>query len=155
MAMNWWLGLILSFFSTLAFCMLFNVPIRTLLASGFAGSFGWIIFNLLTGNGITITLATFLAATGVSLCSQLLSVYLRVPSTNFSVAGIIPLVPGTIAYRAMLSFVNGDDLAGVTLATRTSLLAGAIASGLILGISIFSVWKGIVARYAGTREKTY
>ncbi|WP_134685236.1 threonine/serine exporter family protein [Brevibacillus migulae] len=152
--MGWWQGLILSFFSTVAFCMLFNVPIRALLAGGFAGSLGWIIYNVLIGNGISITVATFLAATGVSLSSQLFSVYLRVPSTNFSVAGIIPLVPGSVAYKAMLSFVNGDDLGGITLATRTSLIAGAIASGLILGLSIFSVWKGIVTRNAGTRAKT-
>lgn len=151
--MSWWLGLFLSFFSTLAFCMLFNVPIRTLLAGGFAGSLGWFIYNSLTENGMTVTLATFVASTGVSLGSQILSVYLRVPSTNFSVAGIIPLVPGSVAYKAVLSFVNGDDLAGITLATRTLLIAGAIASGLILGISIFTVWKGLVARNAGTRAR--
>jgi uncharacterized membrane protein YjjB (DUF3815 family) len=149
--MSWWLGLLVSFLSTLAYCTLFNVPVRTLLAGGLVGAAGWLVYNAISPYGMNMTIATFLAATVVSLCSQFLSIYLRVPSTNFSVAGIIPLVPGSIAYKSMLAFVEGDYLNGITLATHTSLLAGAIASGLILGISIFSVWKGLVAKHAGKR----
>jgi uncharacterized membrane protein YjjB (DUF3815 family) len=152
--MSWWLGLLLSFLSTLAYCTLFNVPVRALLAGGLTGAVGWLVYNAISPYGMNATIATFMAATAVSLCSQFLSIYLRVPSTNFSVAGIIPLVPGSVAYRSMLAFVEGNYLNGITLATQTSLLAGAIASGLMLGISIFSVWKGLVARYAGKRAKT-
>lgn len=149
-----WQGLVLSLVSTVAYCLLFNVPIRTLLAGGLVGMAGWLIFYLLPIVGAQLTLSTFLAATFVSLLSQFLSVYLRVPSTNFSVAGIIPLVPGSIAYRSMLAFVNGEYIQGITWATQTSMVAGAIASGLILGISIFSVWKGLVTRHARKRAQT-
>jgi len=152
--MNVMTGLVLSFVSTIAYCTLFNVPVRTLLAGGLVGSSGWLIFYFTPLLGATQTMATFLAATFVSICSQLLSIYLRVPSTNFSVSGIIPLVPGSLAFRSMLELVNGNYLPGITLATQTSLMAGAIASGLILGISIFTVWKGIVTRHAGKRQKT-
>ncbi|MGE5700984.1 MAG: threonine/serine exporter family protein [Clostridia bacterium] len=151
--MPWWQGLSFSLMSTVAYCILFNVPIRTLFAGGMVGMLGWIVFQIMTIYGASLTLSTFVAATTVSLLSQLLSIYLRVPSTNFSVSGIIPLVPGSKAYKAMLAFVNGQYLDGITGMTITSLAAGAIAAGLILGISIFSVWKGIVFRYAAKRAK--
>lgn len=151
--MPWWQGLSFSLMSTVAYCILFNVPIRTLFAGGMVGMTGWVVFQVMTVNGASLTLATFAAATTVSLLSQFLSIFLRVPSTNFSVSGIIPLVPGSKAYKAMLAFVNGDNLDGVTLVTLTAFAAGAIAAGLILGISIFSVWKGIVTRYAAKRAK--
>ncbi len=139
----------LSLVSAVSYGLLFNVPVRALMAGGLAGMVGWIIFYLLPFLGAELLLSTFVAATAVSLLSQMLSIYLRVPSTNFSVAGIIPLVPGSMAYRAMLAFVNGEYIHGITLATQTSMVAGAIASGLILGISFVTVWKG--ARYAGKR----
>lgn len=140
--------------STVAYCILFNVPIRTLFAGGLVGMLGWLVFQTMTVNGASLVLATFVAATTVSLMSQFLSVFFRVPSTNFSVSGIIPLVPGSKAYKAMLAFVNGANLDGVQLVTQTAFAAGAIAAGLILGISIFSIWKGIVTRYAAKRAKT-
>lgn len=148
-----WNGLGLSLLSSLAWGLLFNVPVHALFAGGLAGMIGWLVLYLLPFWGAEVMLSTFVAATVVSLFSQILSIYLRVPSTNFSVAGVIPLVPGSMAYKAMLAFVNGEYIHGITLATQTSMVAGAIASGLILGISVVTVWKG--ARHAGQRAKTH
>ncbi len=146
--MMWVEGMLLSLVSSVAYGMLFNVPVRTLWAGGFVSMAGWAIFRLMPLMGSQLALATFIAATFVSLISQVLSIRLRVPSTNFSIAGIIPLVPGSTAYKSMFAFVNGDYIGGITLGVQTSMEAGAIASGLILGLSIFSVWKGFVARNA-------
>ncbi|MDC0764662.1 MULTISPECIES: threonine/serine exporter family protein [Brevibacillus] len=144
-------GLALSFASSVAWCVLFNVPVRTIVAGGFAGVVGFLVYSILPIYGAEVLLSTFVSAAAVSLLSQLLSIILRVPSTNFSVAGIIPLVPGSLAYKAMLAFVNNDYVGGITLATKTLMVAGAIASGLIFGISVLTIWKG--ARYAGNRAQ--
>jgi uncharacterized membrane protein YjjB (DUF3815 family) len=146
-------GLGLSLLSSIAWGMLFNVPVRTLLACGFAGVTGWLVFSLLPLGGAEVILSTFAAATAVSLLSQLLSIFLRVPSTNFSVAGIIPLVPGSLAYKGMLAFVNGQNMEGIALATQTAMVAGAIAFGLIFGMSLVTVWKGV--RHAGKRAQRH
>lgn len=149
----WWLkGLTLSFVSCIAYGMLFNVPIRTLWAGGLVGMLCWLVFKLMPMIGVQAAFATFIAAMFVSLFSQMLSIRLRVPSTNFSIAGIIPLVPGSTAYKSMFAFVNGDNIGGITLAVKTSMEAGAIASGLILGLSIFTVWKGFATRYATSKH---
>lgn len=144
-------GLMLSFISSMAWCVLFNVPVRTILAGGIAGMVGFIVYSLLPLLNAEVLLSTFVSAAIVSLLSQLMSIYLRVPSTNFSVAGIIPLVPGSLAYKSMLAFVNNDYVEGITLATKTMMVAGAIASGIIFGISVVTIVKG--ARYAGKRAQ--
>ncbi len=125
-------GLALSFASSVAWCVLFNVPVRTIVAGGFAGVVGFLVYSILPIYGAEVLLSTFVSAAAVSLLSQLLSIILRVPSTNFSVAGIIPLVPGSLAYKAMLAFVNNDYVGGITQATKTLMVAGAIASDLYL-----------------------
>lgn len=49
----------------------------------------------------------------------------------FSVAGIIPLVPGGTAYNAMRHFVENDNLTAISFATRAFMVSGAIAMGLV------------------------
>lgn len=144
-------GMVLSLISSTAWCVLFNVPIRTIFAGGLAGMIGFLVFSYLPALGSEVLLSTFVAAAVVSLLSQLLSIILRVPSTNFSVAGIIPLVPGSLAYKSMLAFVNNNYVEGITLATKTMMVAGAIASGLMFGISVLTIWRG--ARHAGRRTQ--
>lgn len=144
-------GLALSFISSMAWCVLFNVPVRTILAGGVAGMVGFLVYSFLPLLNAEVLLSTFVSAAIVSLLSQVMSIFLRVPSTNFSVAGIIPLVPGSLAYKSMLAFVNNDYVEGITLATKTLMVAGAIASGLIFGISVVTIVKG--ARYAGKRAQ--
>lgn len=144
-------GLALSLISSMAWCVLFNVPVRTIFAGGVAGMVGYVVYSLLPILNAEVLLSTFVSAAIVSLLSQVMSIFLRVPSTNFSVAGIIPLVPGSLAYKAMLAFVNNDYIGGITLATKTMMVAGAIASGLIFGISVVTIVKG--ARHAGKRAQ--
>lgn len=144
-------GLVLSLISSTAWCILFNVPVRTIVGCGLAGMIGWLVYSSLPVLGAEVLLSTLVSASVVSLLSQMLSIILRVPSTNFSVAGIIPLVPGSLAYKSMLAFVNNNYVDGITLATQTLMVAGAIASGLIFGISVLTIWKG--ARYAGKRAQ--
>jgi len=144
-------GLALSLVSSMAWCVLFNVPVRTIFAGGVAGMVGFLVSSLLPILNAEVLLSTFVSAAIVSLLSQGMSIYLRVPSTNFSVAGIIPLVPGSLAYRSMLAFVNNNYIEGITLATKTLMVAGAIASGLIFGISVVTIVKG--ARHAGKRAQ--
>ncbi|MFM1655015.1 threonine/serine exporter family protein [Brevibacillus sp. B_LB10_24] len=154
--MFWLTGLGLSLVSSLAYGMLFNIPVRTLLAGGFIGMSGWATLRLVAAIGDFQSQYTiFIAASVVSLLSQLLSIWLRVPSTVFSVAGILPLVPGSTAYKAMLTFVNGDLLGGLALGVKTSMEAGAIAAGLILGLSVFTLWKGFVVRYARSHQRDH
>jgi uncharacterized membrane protein YjjB (DUF3815 family) len=57
--------------------------------------------------------------------------YYKMPVTVFSISGVIPLVPGGMAYETIRHFIENDYTEGMRLGTITLLIAGSIAFGLI------------------------
>ncbi|MBP2000732.1 uncharacterized membrane protein YjjB (DUF3815 family) [Paenibacillus shirakamiensis] len=123
--------LVTSFIASSAFTILFNTPKRSLLQCGIAGMISWMIYLLLQGIWGPI-LASLIATTLVGIMGQIFARLYKLPVIIFSVAGIIPLVPGGIAYDAMRKFVENDHNAAVQLAAQAFLISGSIAMGLIL-----------------------
>ncbi|NLP45054.1 MAG: threonine/serine exporter, partial [Peptococcaceae bacterium] len=125
-----WTALYASFFATMGFGVLFNVPRRSLIAIGCVGMLGWTVYVTLSKNlNINIIPATLLAAFCVATISQILARYYKMPVTVFSISGVIPLVPGGMAYETIRRFIENDYTEGVRLGTITLLLAGSIAFG--------------------------
>jgi uncharacterized membrane protein YjjB (DUF3815 family) len=140
--------LALTFFATLSYGIIFQVPLRTLLGAGTIGLLGALIEKQLEFYGYHHTLGTFAAAISVALLSQILSTYQKVPATVFSIAGIIPLVPGYLAYTSMRHMMNKNFMSALETGVETALSAGAIAAGLIVGESLVRLLKGRKQRYA-------
>ena len=120
--------LIVAFFATAAFSVVFNVPARFMLAGGLTGAIGWLIFSLLGKQND----ALFLASIGVGLIAELGARWLKAPVQVIAVPGIIPLVPGGSAYSTMLLAVRGDNMAAIGKGIETLFAAGAIAVGVAL-----------------------
>ncbi|AEI46383.1 threonine/serine exporter family protein [Paenibacillus mucilaginosus] len=123
--------LITSFIATAAFAILFNVPKGTLLQGGFVGMLGWALYLAFLEVAVDPVVATLLASCFVAVISQVFAKIYKTPVIVFSVSGIIPLVPGGLAYDAMRNAVqNHYDLA-VPLAAKAFMMSGAIAIGLV------------------------
>ncbi|EFM08429.1 conserved hypothetical protein [Paenibacillus curdlanolyticus YK9] len=120
-----------SFVASAAFGILFHVPRRTLVHCGLAGMIGWIIYVLLDAQ-IDAVPATLAASLAVTVIAQLMARLYRTPVIVYSVAGIIPLVPGGVAYDAMRSVVENRYDDSLPLAAKAFMLSGAIAIGLVL-----------------------
>ncbi|OME06812.1 threonine/serine exporter family protein [Paenibacillus sp. FSL E2-0202] len=125
------LQLITSFIAAATFCILFNAPKRALLQCGFAGMVGWMVYVVLDVECGPVV-ATFAATVVVGIVSQLFARSFKMPVIIFSVGGIIPLVPGGLAYDAMRRFVEENYNLAVEIAVRALMLSGAIAAGLVL-----------------------
>jgi uncharacterized membrane protein YjjB (DUF3815 family) len=123
--------LLLSFLAAAAFGIIFNAPKSSLLQSGFVGMLGWFIYILLTSNGAEEVNATLIASFVIALASQVFAKLYRTPIIIFIVAGIIPLVPGGMAYDAMRNFVENDYNIALALAAKAFLISGAIAMGIV------------------------
>lgn len=109
-------------------------PLRSLLAAGLAGGFGWVVYGALTlFADFGPVVATGVAATVVGIATGLTRRGTGVHSHVITVAGIIPLLPGLTAYRGFYQLaVEGvaDGLVTVTLALAIGL---ALAAGVALG----------------------
>ncbi|WNF37064.1 threonine/serine exporter family protein [Bacillaceae bacterium IKA-2] len=143
--------LIVCFFATVSFGILFSVPRSTLLYGGGIGMVAWGIFRTLPEFGLTAIFATSVASITAATVAHLLAKKYRVPATAFTIPGIIPLVPGSKAYYTMIAFVEGNYISGLELGIETMLQAGAIAGGIVFAIAIFSFGKGIGHRYEANR----
>lgn len=123
--------LVTCFIGIAAFAMLFNAPKRSLIQCGLVGMISWMAYIILLEHVDSI-LATLVATFIVGVISQLFAKYYKMPVIIFSVSGIMPLVPGGLAYDAMRRFVQNDYNEAIHFAVQAFMLSGSIAIGLVL-----------------------
>ena len=123
--------LITSFISSAGFGILFNVPKDSIIKCGVVGMIGWMCYILLTESGVEMVLATVIASFLVAVIGQFFAKLYKTPIIIFTVGGIIPLVPGGMAYDAMRNFVENDYNSAINLAAKAFMISGSIAMGLV------------------------
>ncbi|MCC3377441.1 threonine/serine exporter family protein [Cohnella sp. REN36] len=141
MAIRYLEQLLASFIGTAAFGVLFQVPRRTLVQCGLVGTAGWLLNFGLLGQSVDAAIATWASAFLVALLAHGMAIRFKVPVTVFIVSGIIPLVPGGLAYDAMRKIVQNDYEAAVQLGAKAFMLSGAIAIGLVFSEVVLQIAK--------------
>jgi len=124
--------LVTSFIASAAFGMIFNAPRKALLQCGFAGMVGWLLYILLQDMAVKPVTATVVAAFCVTMISHFFAKKYKTPIIVFSVSGIIPLVPGGVAYNALRHVAENQFDQAVQLGAQAFMISGAIALGLLL-----------------------
>ena len=105
----------------------------------FAG-LGTMAFSLIFHVPLGALTATFFATLAVVLISRFSSVQLRCPVTIFLISGIFPLVPGLGIYQTAYALVEGD-LAGASLTGfETVKLAAAMVLAILVGFEVPAGW---------------
>lgn len=92
--------------AALGFGVLFNVPPRSLLAIGLLGFVGGLTKFTALAFDINIILASLAGAFFIGVLSIPLAHKIHVPPLIFSIPAVIPMVPGTFAYRMMLGLME-------------------------------------------------
>ncbi|MGN7356258.1 threonine/serine exporter family protein [Paenibacillus sp. SAF-054] len=124
--------IVTSFIASAAFGMIFNAPRKALIQCGLAGMVGWVLYIWLQDIGVQRLTATVVAAYCVTMISYIFAKKYRTPIIVFSVSGIIPLVPGGLAYDAMRNAVENQYDQAVQSGAEAFMMSGAIALGLLL-----------------------
>ncbi|PRO64402.1 threonine/serine exporter family protein [Alkalicoccus urumqiensis] len=144
--------LVVTFAAILGFGIILSVPRRALVIGALIGVWTWFVLQVGLMAGLTNVVSTVLASLTAAVIAHIQARRIQIPVTALSIPGILPLVPGSLAYFTMLSFVEGDYLEGLEYGVQTMLQAGAIAAGLVLALSVFSFRKGIGNRYETGKE---
>ncbi|MEG0259150.1 MAG: threonine/serine exporter family protein, partial [Lysinibacillus sp.] len=111
--MDFIIQFIMSFLATACFGVIFNTPRNIILHSGLVGATGWMIYYILAEQGIDVVEASFFGAFVVAIVAHIYARRFKIPMLIFSVAGIIPLVPGGMAYNTMRNVVEDDYFQGL------------------------------------------
>ena len=126
-----------AFIAILGVSVIMAVPKKYLFITGGLGAISWFVYLLVMSKKNSVYLATFLAAIIVSILAQFLARFLKSPVTLFSIAGILPLVPGAGMYRTVFYMIqNNNDLVSFYL-TQTLQIAGLIAIAIFIVDSVF------------------
>lgn len=123
------LALLAAFITAAGFGILFDVPHRSLVWGALVGCAAYAVRTAALADGLPPEVASFLAGLLIGVLAEVLARIQQTPTAIFSIPGFIPLVPGAIAFSAVLSFVNGDYVNGIASVTRATLIIIAIASG--------------------------
>jgi uncharacterized membrane protein YjjB (DUF3815 family) len=120
------------------FGMLFNVPKTALKYCAIGGSITYTLREIFINLNFPIELATFLASMIIGIIALYWSRKNLVPRPIYTVPSIIPMIPGTYAFTAVIALVDMNSH-GVT----TELIAIFIENGLksisILGAISFGL----------------
>ncbi|WP_163654829.1 threonine/serine exporter family protein [Listeria sp. PSOL-1] len=141
--------IVFSYIATVTFAIITNVPKRSLNACGITGTTGWLIFWLLTKLEIGNAMSTIAGAFVVAIASHFFAKYKKMPITIFNVPGIVPLVPGSLAYQGVRNFVLGDYNTAIAISVQVGMIAGAIAAGLMLS----EIFNHSIRRFREHKEK--
>ena len=151
--LDYCLEFLLCFGAILAFCVLINVPKKTVLCSSAISGAAYVIYRLIYVSSDKEILAYFLATLFISVASEICARVYKKPSTVFIFPGIIPLVPGIGLYNTMLYLVQGDYNMFMITAANTLFIAGAIAIAVaIVHIVARSVFPRRITSLLGDRK---
>lgn len=130
-----------SFITALGFSVLYNIPRKTIFPAGITGAIGWTTYFFLNNYfGVAEFLSTIIASFFIAFFSQIFARRVRTPVIIFTLPGLIPLVPGGLAYNTMRAFVEGNTELGILSARDTFLTAGALALGLAINGAFFQLF---------------
>ena len=138
--MNWLLEAFLSFMAAGAFGVIFNTPRRTLISCGLVGMSGWLVYRSYFMAFDDSVQGTFAGAFSVAIVAHILAKKFKMPMIVFSIAGIIPLVPGSRAYNAMRNIVEENFLEAMSFAAEALMISGAIAMGLVFAEVLMQIY---------------
>ncbi|MDN3681638.1 threonine/serine exporter family protein [Vibrio tapetis subsp. quintayensis] len=122
------------------FALVFNVPVKALKYCALGGAIGHGSRFLMLHYGVPIEWATFFAATIVGMIGVHWSHKFLAHPKVFTVAALIPMVPGVFAFKAMIALVEINhvgftpELMGVLM--TNFLKAMFIIAGLAVGLAM-------------------
>lgn len=142
-----------SFVACIGFSMIYQLRRKNLIFAPFCGFVSWAAYLIAYQIfGVEIA-AYFVGAAAAAIYAEIAALFLKSPVTVFLILGIIPLVPGLMAYRTMVGSLTGDVEQFIVLGLETLKVGGAIALGLFLSSMFFRLIRAAVLRITG--RKTY
>lgn len=120
-----------------SFTLLYNASPIDAVLGGSIGFVGWLVYSLTFEYGMISSV--LLAALVVGLAGRILSRIRHMPSQPLILGGIVVLVPGFTAFKAMNAFVTGNSSEGTVLMLNAFLGAASIGTGLIVAVAITTI----------------
>lgn len=152
--MEWLLHLLFSFTASFFFAVLFDAPKRLFFFAGVAGATGWTVSRILLDLfSMHEIYATMFGTLVLGIVCHLMARLLKEPATMFMVPGIIPFVPGGLAYEATSLLVQFEYNQSLNTMLEVILIAGAVAVGLLFADQLSKMFIHKKRNYSDLRTR--
>lgn len=152
--MTWLLHLIFSFTASFFFAVLFDAPKRLFFFAGVAGATGWMVSRFLNEIfSMHDIYATMFGSLVLGVMCHLMARMLKEPATIFMVPGIIPFVPGGLAYQATSLLVQFEYNESLNTVLEVILIAGGVAVGLLFADQLSKIFIHKKRNYSDIRSR--
>lgn len=142
---GFWFG-----WAAVGFAILFNVPPRTLIPIWIMGALGGMTKLAFISFGTSVILGSLGGAILIGILSTPLAHSKHAPPLIFSIPAVIPMVPGTFAYKMMLGLMHLTE--DPNSATYNQLLHETTNNGLKAFFIIMSLAVGVALPTLITRQ---
>ncbi len=134
------INLVVSYFATIAFSGMFNVPKEQYIYCGICGSIGWSVYRMLLTAEHSAVISSFFATLVLTFVCRIFAVVRKMPITVFLIAGIFPLVPGAGIYFTAYYFIVDDNVQAFIKGLETVKIAMAISLGIVFIFALPQSW---------------
>jgi uncharacterized membrane protein YjjB (DUF3815 family) len=122
-----------AFFGTLGFAWLVHAPRRAWIPSGLVASLVYLLYRVLTVLSVADPMAIFCGAFLGAVAGHFCARKLKMISTVFLMAAVVPVVPGLGLYRMMACFGQGQTSLGADYGIQAMITIAMTALGLAMG----------------------
>ena len=136
--------LILTSLSVTCFGLMDRMKKMTVTVSSFGGALTFTAEYILLTKTENIFLVYFLSACITCLYSEIMARIIKTPVTVIMLPAIIPLVPGSLIYRAMKGLLEKNSSAYMSNLVEVLLSAGGIASAAALCGAAATLYKKLI-----------
>ena len=143
-----------SFFGTLGFAWLVQIPKRAWLGAGLIASLVYLAYWGLLHLDISEELAVFCGTMVGSLAGHIFARRMRIINTVFLISAIVPVVPGLGLYRTMAALGQGQTGMGANLGTETMIIIAMTALGLAMGNFVDRLVHFTAASHGGNSRRS-
>lgn len=144
-----WQDALFAGIAAVGFALLFNVPPRLIWAAVLCGAVSHALRTQAMMVGAALAPATLIGSAGAGVLALALAWRFRVPPAAFAFPGVVAMVPGSFAFRAVIGAIGivqaGDGASPHLLAETIALTVGsalamaAIAVGLALPLALMTM----------------
>ena len=140
--------IVTGFIGSLCFGILFNLKGKRLVAGALGGLLSWGAFVVFSFFVASEVVNYFLVSILISVYAEIMAKLLKTPTTPIITTALIPLIPGGSLYYTVASAFDSSFGIFSEKAFHTLKLAGALALGMII---VLSVWRFITLKLAKRR----
>ena len=131
---------IFSVFACAGFVIIFNIHGYGNLLCALGGGITWAVFCLVQALGGQDLLCYFLSTVAAAVFSEVMARIRKYPAISYLISSLLPLIPGSGIYYAAQQAVQGNSEGFVAYGSKTLAIAGVMAVGILLVVSLTKVW---------------